>query len=410
MFSGKRILLGVTGGIAAYKAAFLLREFQKAGAEVRVTMTPSATRFVGTETFASLSRSEVAVDVFSDASGTSDPDRWTRHISWGEWADLFVIAPCTANTLAKIVNGLSDNMLTSTVLAARCPILICPTMDGEMYGAPATQQNLARAEEFGYHLLEPEEGYLASGLEGKGRLPEPETILERCRDILSSHKKKVNGSRSRPLEGKTVLVTAGPTREHLDPVRFISNPSSGKMGFAMAEAARSMGADVVLIHGPVHIRPPGGMKTIEIETAEDLFQKVQEHSDADVVIMSAAVSDFTPAEYHEHKVKKEKAEPELKLKPTQDILSWLGRQKKNGQVLIGFAMETENLIENATRKLRDKNASWLVANSISEAGAGFESDSNRVTLIGRDGDDRKEFSGPKKEIARSLLEYIFEDV
>lgn len=402
MLSGKRIILGVTGGIAAYKAVFLLREFQKNGAEVRVTMTPSATRFVGIETFSSLARSEVAVDVFSDNRGPSSADSWTRHIHWGEWADLMVIAPCTANTLAKIVHGLSNNMLTSTVLAARCPILLCPTMDGEMYKALATQQNLSKAREFRYHILEPEEGYLASGLEGKGRLPEIETILDRVGELLTS-KKKGNG----PLSGKTVLVTAGPTREHIDPVRFISNPSSGKMGISMASAARQMGADVVLIHGPISIAPPAGINTFEIETTEELFQKVKEFSTADVVIMSAAVSDFTPVEYHEQKVKKKEAEPQLKLKPTQDILSWLGEHKKNGQVLIGFAMETENLIENATAKLKEKNADWLVGNSINEPGSGFETDTNKVYLIG--GKKEIEFEGTKKEIAVRLLDYIFSD-
>ncbi|MDX1617629.1 MAG: bifunctional phosphopantothenoylcysteine decarboxylase/phosphopantothenate--cysteine ligase CoaBC [Balneolaceae bacterium] len=402
MVSGKRIILGVTGGIAAYKAAFLLREYQKAGAEVRVAMTPSATRFVGTETFASLSKSEVAVDLFSDDS--TDPERWTRHISWGEWADLFVIAPCTANTLAKIVHGLSDNMLTSTVLAARCPLLICPTMDGEMYKAPATQRNLEMAAESGYHILEPDEGYLASGLEGTGRLPEIETIIERSRMILSGSEPKKKSKK--PLTGKTVVVTAGPTREYIDPVRFISNPSSGKMGFAMARAAREMGAEVVLIHGPVQLSPPAGVETYEIKSAEELFQKVKEYADADVVVMSAAVSDFTPARYHEHKVKKESAGTDLKLKRTPDILSWLGSRKKNGQMLIGFAMETENLIENASRKRKEKNANWLVANSLNEPGAGFESDTNRVTLIGED--RQEEFSGSKREIARRLLEYIFD--
>lgn len=399
MLSGKRILLGVTGGIAAYKAAFLLREFQKTGAEVRVTMTPSATRFVGAETFASLSRYEVAIDLFSDAS--SGADSRIRHIAWSEWADLFVIAPCTANTLAKIVYGLSDNMLTSAVLAARCPVLICPTMDGEMYQAPATRQNIEKAKEFGYYILEPEEGYLASGLKGKGRLPETATILEHCKTLLLSSKKKVTGL----LAGKTVLVTAGPTREHIDPVRFISNPSTGKMGFALAKAARQMGADVMLIHGPVHIKPPVDVKTLEIETAEELFKKVKELSTADVVIMSAAVSDFAPAEFHEQKVKKQEADAELKLKQTQDILTWLGKHKKNGQVLIGFAMETENLIENATQKRNQKKVDWIVANLLNEHGSGFASDTNTVHLIGNDYSQK--FSGSKPEIALQLLNAIF---
>ncbi|HET8864161.1 MAG TPA: bifunctional phosphopantothenoylcysteine decarboxylase/phosphopantothenate--cysteine ligase CoaBC [Gracilimonas sp.] len=394
MLSGKRIILGVTGGIAVYKAAFLLREFQKAGAEVRVTMTPSATRFVGLETFASLSGHEVAVDIFPDDPGSSD---WTRHINWGEWADLFVIAPCTANTLAKITTGISDNMLTSTVLAARCPVLICPTMDGEMYESPGVSRNLNKVQEFGYHILEPETGYLASGLEGKGRLPEIEDILEKASEIMGS----VKG----PLEGKKVVVTAGPTREHIDPVRFISNPSSGKMGIAMAEAAQSLGADVTLIHGPLSVSRPEGIHSVSITSTAELFEAVKEYADADVIIMAAAVSDFTPTEIHQQKVKKTEGENSIELKRTQDILAWLGEHKKDGQVLIGFAMETENLIENATSKLKKKNADWIIANSLNDKDAGFESDSNTVHLLGIKSDQK--FQGTKKDIAIEILNTIF---
>ncbi len=397
MLSGKRIILGVTGGIAAYKAAFLLRAFQKEGAEVRVTMTPSATRFVGTETFASLSKNEVATDIFPESG--NEHDAWTRHIQWGEWADLFVIAPCTANTLAKIAHGMADNMLTSTVLAARCPLLLCPTMDGEMYDAPATRRNLEQVASYGFHLLEPDRGYLASGLEGKGRLPETEAILEKCVSILS--KKKAEG----PLSGKKVLVTAGPTREHIDPVRFISNPSSGKMGFAMAQAARDMGADVTVIHGPVSIQPPRGVKSLQIQSAEDLFSKVKEYSGHDVIIMAAAVSDFTPLDYEDQKIKKEKAESEIKLKKTTDILAWLGEHRKNGQTLIGFAMETENLIENASKKLKSKNIDWIAANSLSNSDSGFEADTNTVELLAKD--ERKSFKGSKIEVAKNILSHIF---
>jgi len=394
MLSGKRIILGVTGGIAAYKAAFLLREFQKAGAEVRVTMTPSATRFVGLETFASLSGHEVAVDIFPENPGSSD---WTRHINWGEWADLFVIAPCTANTLAKITTGISDNMLSSTVLAARCPVLICPTMDGEMYESPAVSRNLKKVQEFGYYILEPETGYLASGLEGKGRLPEIGDILEKASEIIGS----VKG----PLEGKKVIVTAGPTREHIDPVRFISNPSSGKMGVAMAKAAQGLGADATLIHGPLFVSKPEGIHSISITSTAELFEAVKEYKDADVIIMAAAVSDFTPTEIHPQKVKKTEGKNSIGLKRTQDILAWLGDHKKEGQVLIGFAMETENLIENATSKLKKKNADWIIANSLNDKDAGFESDSNTVHLLGIDSDQK--FKGTKKEISIEILNAIF---
>tara|TARA_R110000868_G_scaffold37111_15_gene131684 strand:+ start:11133 stop:12329 length:1197 start_codon:yes stop_codon:yes gene_type:complete len=396
MLSGKRIILGVTGGIAAYKAVFLLREFQKAGAEVRVTMTPSATRFVGLETFASLSGHDVAIEIFPEEQ--ENATEWTRHINWGEWADLFIIAPCTGNTLAKIANGISDNMLTATVLAARSPILICPTMDGEMYESPSVIANLKRVQEFGYHILEPESGFLASGLEGKGRLPEFDSILDKASEII--------GSIKGVLQGKNVVVTAGPTREFIDPVRFISNPSSGKMGFAMARAAQRLGAEVTLIHGPVHLNIPEGIIEESILSAGDLFEAVQKKADADIIIMAAAVSDFTPIKTYEHKVKKEVGESSIKLKNTTDILSWLGERKPSHQTLIGFAMETENLIENATSKLKRKNADWIIANSLSSKDTGFEADTNHVHVLGENLD--AEFKGSKQEVAERVLKFIFD--
>ena len=394
MLSGKRIVLGVTGGIAAYKAVFLLREFQKAGAEVRVTMTPSATRFVGLETFASLSQHEVAVEIFPDDTQSTD---WTRHINWGEWADLFVIAPCTANTLSKIASGISDNMLTSTVLAARSPILICPTMDGEMYESPTVTENLKKVQGFGYHILEPATGFLASGLEGKGRLTEFEDILKKASEII--------GSIEGPLKGKKVVVTAGPTREFIDPVRYISNPSSGKMGFAMAEAAKRLGAEVKLIHGSVTAPIPEGIHATSITSAAELFEAVKTQADADVIIMAAAVSDFTPSKTYSHKVKKEAGSSSIELSKTTDILAWLGENKKPDQILIGFAMETEYLVENAAKKLNKKNADWIIANSLSTEGAGFEVDTNHVHLISKDSET--EFSGTKQEVAELVLGKIF---
>lgn len=397
MLAGKRIILGVTGGIAAYKAAYLLREFQNAGAEVRVTMTPSATRFIGTETFTALSRNEVAVDVFND----EDPgDSWTKHIHWGDWADIFVIAPCTANTLSKIVQGQSDNMLTSTVLAARCPLLICPTMDGEMYESSAVSENLEKARSQGHYVLEPDEGYLASGLEAKGRLPEPEAILNEAKKIIKKH--RIQG----PLTGKKVVVSAGPTREFLDPIRFISNPSSGKMGIAMAEAARLLGGEVTLLHGPISIEIPDRIQAKSFVSADDLFNLIKIHADADVVIMAAAVSDFKPSSVQKNKVKKDEADEELKLTRNPDILEWLGNQKPEGQVLIGFAMETENLKNNAQKKLKKKNLDWICANQISTNNTGFGSDENKILLIGSDFEES--FSGSKQEIAKKILDKIFE--
>ena len=397
MLSGKRILLGVTGGIAAYKAAFLLREFQKAGAEVRVTMTPSATRFVGTETFAALSRHEVAVDVFNE-DGISES--WTKHIYWGEWADIFVIAPCTANTLAKIVHGQSDSMLTSTVLAARCPILICPTMDGEMYESPAVSGNLEKARTMGFYILEPEKGYLASGIEAKGRLPEPEKVLETVSEIIDRH--RIQG----PLTGKRIVVSAGSTREFIDPVRYISNPSSGKMGIAMAEAARLLGGDVILLKGPVTTLVPDRIPVENYVSAADLYDLVKKYADADIIIMAAAVADFRPASRHPHKVKKDNGMPSIELIRNTDILEWLGSKKRKGQLLIGFAMETENLVENARSKLNKKNADWICANSVSEASSGFGSDSNTIHLISKDSETV--FSGYKQVIAKEILAHIFD--
>lgn len=397
MLSGKRIILGVTGGIAAYKAVVLLREFQKAGAEVRVVMTPAATRFVGIETFTSLTRYDVAVDVFSgDQSGQS----WTKHVHLGEWADLYVIAPCTANTLAKIVQGASDNMLTTTVLTARCPILICPTMDGKMYESPAVSENLDKIRKMGYYIQEPESGYLASGLEAKGRLPDPETILLRAGEIIKKH--AIQG----PLTGKKVVVTAGPTREFIDPVRFISNPSSGKMGIAMAEAARLLGGNVLLFHGPVSVKVPERIQTVAYVTAEELFGLIKSHMDADVVIMAAAISDFKAEETHNQKVKKEKATLTLRLQKNPDILQWMSDKKNPDQIVIGFAMETEDLIENAKSKLKKKKLDWICANSIQDKNTGFESDSNKITLLSKSSEET--FEGSKESIAIDILEKIFQ--
>ncbi|NBC28133.1 MAG: bifunctional phosphopantothenoylcysteine decarboxylase/phosphopantothenate--cysteine ligase CoaBC [Bacteroidetes bacterium] len=396
MLSGNRILLGVTGGIAAYKSAYLLREFQKAGADVRVTMTPSATRFIGSETFSALSRHTVAVEVFTD---NRQDESWTKHIHWAEWADLFVIAPCTANTLSKIVHGASDNMLTSTVLAARCPVLICPTMDGEMYESPGVTHNLEKAEKMGYHLLEPESGYLASGLEAVGRLPRLSSILKKSETIISESREKG------PLSGKSVLVTAGPTREFIDPVRYISNPSSGKMGIAMAEAAARLGGNVTLLKGPGTEKETERMNTVPFISAYDLFEKVKRHQKADIVIMAAAVSDFAPSETFNSKVKKEDASGSIPLKQTPDILHWLGDHKTDHQVLIGFAMETENLEKNAKKKLAAKNLDWICANSLVAENSGFQNDENEILLIGSS--ETKTFVGQKKVISLQILREIF---
>lgn len=393
--SGKHILLGVTGGIAAYKSAILLRLLQKEGAQVRVAMTPSATRFIGVDTMAALSREQVALDWFPEGDDISNA--WSRHIHWAEWADVFLIAPCTANTLSDVVHGKADNPLGALVLAARCPIYLAPTMDGGMYRNKAVLRNLGLAKEYGYHILEPETGYLASGLVDTGRMMEPADIVEA---IVAQMTDQGRGA----LAGKTVVVTAGPTREYIDAVRYLSNPSSGKMGFAMAEAARDTGARVVLVHGPVSIPVPMGVEAIEVISAADMMGAVQKHADADLFIMSAAVSDFKPKHRHHHKVAKGSADLNIEFEPTDDILAWLGKNKKEHQVLVGFAMETDDLIEKAKSKRTKKNADVILANSISEPGAGFHIDTNVIHYI--DDHHTEIFSGPKKDIAVSIMKRL----
>jgi phosphopantothenoylcysteine decarboxylase / phosphopantothenate---cysteine ligase len=404
--NGKRIILGVTGGIAAYKAVYLLRDLQKAGAEVRVVMTPSATRFVGLETFAVLSRNAVPIEVFNENNDDIE-STWSKHIHWAEWADLMIVAPCTANSLAKIVHGHSDNMLTTTVMAVRCPVLLCPTMDGGMYRSAANQRNLALARELGFHILNPESGYLASGLEDQGRLPDVHVILNTIRALLNGHDtlNAVDPYRNL-LEGKKFLITAGPTREYIDAVRFISNPSSGKMGVAMAIAAFQMGATVHLIHGTMSVPIPPEIRHTQIISAGDLFDAVKsEYREVDCVIMAAAVSDFTPEMPVAHKIKKSNAAHEIKFKPTVDILKWLGENRSSDQILIGFAMETENLETEIVRKREQKHADWIIGNLLNQDGAGFGTDTNHVVVQGRD--LRFQSNGTKIDVARDVLIQIF---
>lgn len=421
--AGRRIILGISGGIAAYKSVLLLREYQVRGAEVRCIATPAALRFIGKDTLSALSRQPVPVEVFPDDADVED--NWTRHIHWGEWADIMVIAPCTAHTLAKIVHGFSDNMLTSTVLAARCPLLICPTMDGGMYEAPATRENRLKAARMGYTVMEPEHGYLASTLEDKGRLPGTDAIIRETARVIAHQAplKADDVGADKPLSGKNVLITAGPTREYLDSVRFLSNPSSGKMGVAMAAAALRLGAAVELLHGPLRIslddlKQQAGFESSAIISAQDLFDAVSQRQQAvsppDIIIMAAAVSDFRPAQREQGKVKKQQAALELALERTPDILRWLGENRRPEQQLIGFAMETEHLIPAAIGKLRAKNADYIIANTISQApgedgGSGFESDYNEVFLISPETQATAPpapIAGTKKEVAMTALRHI----
>ncbi len=390
---GRKLLLGVTGSIAAYKAAELIRLCKKAGAEVQVLMTPDAARFVTPLTLGTLSEREVLVEIFPEGAEGS----WTKHVSLGLWADLFVIAPATAQTLAKLAHGFSDTMLTATALAARCPLLVCPAMDHDMFLHPATAANLERLRGFGYEVMDPGYGALASGLVGHGRMPEPEEIFARLLDRLRA---------AGALSGRHVLVTAGPTREAFDPVRVLTNPSTGTMGYALAEAAARRGARVTLVSGPTALDAPAGVERIDVTTAEEMHQAVLAHQDADLVLMAAAVADYAPLEPAASKIKKQDGELTIRLRRTPDILAALGRQKRPGQTLVGFAMETDDGPANARRKLAAKNLDWIVLNDLNEAGAGFGTGTNRVTLIHRSGRAEDLPQLPKRAVAEMLLDRI----
>lgn len=377
MLKGKKILLGVTGGIAAYKAPLLLRELRKSGAEVRVVMTESAREFVTPLTLSTLSGSEVIVGTFPNQSGSSvSADTW--HIHLAQWTDIMVVAPATANTIAKLAHGFADNAVTALVLALRCPLVISPAMDADMWENTTTQNNVTALRETGYFILPPEEGELASGLVGMGRLPEIESIVKVLDDLLSKT--------HRDLKGKRILVTAGPTYEPLDAVRFIGNRSSGKMGFALANAAALRGAEVTLVSGPVRLATPRNVKRVDVETAAQMADAVTRYvKEADAVVMAAAVADFAPSTISAGKIKKENhKELTLTLSATTDILESLGKQK-NGKILVGFALETSNEVGNAKEKLKRKNLDVIVLNNPMREGAGFGTDRNVVTLIGKDG-------------------------
>lgn len=392
----RRILLGVTGGIAAYKTAELVRLFKKAGAEVRIVMTPDATRFVTPLTLGTLSENEVHIEIFPENAAGS----WTKHVQLGLWADLFLVAPLTAQTLSKLVDGACDSMLTAVALTARCPMMVCPAMDHDMYVHPAIRSNLDTLAARGITVMEAEHGELASGLVGQGRLPAPADIFDRAVDVMASMARQAEG----PLAGKRVVVTAGPTRERIDPVRFISNHSTGTMGFELARAAARRGADVVLIAGPVSLETPEGVRRIDVESTADMHAAVTQHKDADIVIMAAAVADFTPIDVSESKIKKDTASGELRLAPTTDILADLGAQKREGQLLVGFALETDDGLENARRKLTRKHLDWIVLNNPKEEGAGFGTSTNRVTLLSAEERRHDLPILPKSEVAEAILQ------
>ena len=395
MLRNKRIILGVTGSIAAYKSSYIVREFIKAGVEVKVIMTLAARDFVTPLTLATLSKHPVLYKFTEDAEAGD----WNNHVELGLWADAMVIAPASANTLAKMAQGICDNLLMATFLSARCPVFVAPAMDLDMYAHDSTTENLKQLTERGVHVIEPVEGELASGLEGKGRMAEPETILSQITAFFS-----IPG----PLRGKRVLITAGPTHEPIDPVRFIANRSTGRMGLAIAEVARDMGAEVYLINGPVNIPIPEGLAGVEeVESADDMFKAVMAQSDlSDIIIMSAAVADYRPLNYSTSKVKKKEGEWSLSLERTNDILGHLGRHKKTGQMLVGFALETDNEMENAEEKLKRKNLDMIVMNSLQDEGAGFGHDTNKVTFIFKDGRIEESTLKSKLDVARDLCRHI----
>ncbi len=401
----RRLLLGVTGSIAAYKAALLVRLFRKAGAEVQVLMTPSAARFIPPLTLGTLSGRHVLTEIFPEDGAEDD---WTQHVTLGRWADLFVVAPATAQTVARLAHGFSGSMLTATALSARCPLLVCPAMDLDMYRHPATRANLERLAELGYEVMPAAHGELASGLVGLGRLPEPEEIFARVVEMLSGDEERLPFPLPlSPFPYQHVLVTAGPTRERIDPVRFLSNPSTGTMGYALAEAAARRGARVTLVSGPTALEAPAGVDRIDVETAQEMHAAVQQHAPgADLVLMVAAVADYAPAEPHDQKLKKGEDDLTVRFTRTPDVLAALGRQKREGQRLLGFALETQDGEANARRKLQEKNLDWIVLNSAGEDGAGFGVSTNRVTLIGRDGAAHVLPQMSKPAVAEAILDRI----
>jgi phosphopantothenoylcysteine decarboxylase / phosphopantothenate---cysteine ligase len=395
VLSGKNVLLGVTAGIAAYKSAFLVRLLVKKGAEVRVVLTPSAKEFVTPLTLSTLSKNEV------HSSFTNEKDdnaQWNNHVELGLWADLFIIAPATANTLSKMSQGNSDNLLVATYLSAKCPVYVAPAMDLDMYKHPSTLETIEKLETFGNILIPAAHGELASGLVGQGRMAEPEVIIDFIEKDISE---------KLPLKGKKILITAGPTYEAIDPVRFIGNHSSGKMGFAIAESAAQLGANVTLISGPVSIQTENSLIYLKkVTTAREMYDAVlQSFTSCHIAILSAAVSDYRPANVVSQKIKKIEGELTIQLEKTEDILASLGKSKDR-QFLVGFALETENELENAKTKLKKKNLDLIVLNSLNDKGAGFGTDTNKVTFITRSNKVIPFEVKSKKEVANDILQHI----
>lgn len=392
MLTGKTIVLGVTGSIAAYKIANLASMLVKLNADVHVIMTQNATHFITPMTFETLTNNKCIVDTF-DRNFNFD----VKHVSLAKLADVFLVAPCTANVIGKVANGICDDMLTTTIMATKAPVLFSPAMNTGMWENPILQDNLQKLKSYGYHIIEPVEGRLACGDTGSGKMPSEDTLLEHLLLFVA---------KEQDLKGKKVLVTAGPTQEPIDPVRFITNHSSGKMGYALAKMAVLRGAQVTLVSGPVSLRPFAGIEKIDVKSAEDMFESVTSRSaESDIIVMCSAVADYTPANYSDQKVKKHDDDMSISLTRTKDILAFLGAHKREGQVLVGFSMETEHLLENSREKLVKKNADLICANSIASNQTGFGVDTNKVTLISQR--EIKELPlCSKDETADQILTYI----
>ena len=373
MLKGKKIVLGITGSIAAYKSCLLIREFIKQGAEVQVVITPAGKEFITPITLSALTHKPVISEFFSQRDGT-----WNSHVDLGLWADAMVIAPCTASTIGKMAHGVADNMLITTYLSMKAPVFIAPAMDLDMYRHPSTQANLRTLQAYGNHIVEPASGFLASGLEGKGRMEEPAVIAK----YISNYFEKAE--KTSALAGKRVLITAGPTYEKIDPVRFIGNYSSGKMGFAIAEECRKRGADVTIVAGPVSLKTPEGVKRIDVESCEDMYNAATStFATSDVAILSAAVADFRPADVADKKIKRGDDDMVIRLCPTHDIAAALGKAKTDRQTIVAFALETNDEETNAQRKLEKKNADFIVLNSLQNKGTCFRTDDNQIEIISR---------------------------
>lgn len=390
---GKKIVLGITGSIAAYKAAVLIRALIKKGAEVQVVITPAGKEFITPITLSALTSKPVISEFFSQRDGT-----WHSHVDLGLWADAMVIAPATASTIGKMANGIADNMLITTYLSMKAPVFVAPAMDLDMFAHPATQKNLEILRSYGNHIIEPGEGELASHLVGKGRMEEPEKIVEVLEAFFN---------REQDLKGKKVLITAGPTYEKIDPVRFIGNYSSGKMGYALAESCARRGAEVTLISGPVQVKAQHpSIKVTKVESAHQMHEAaIEAFPTSDAAILCAAVADFTPEVKADQKIKREKEDLILKLVPTEDIAAALGKIKKENQCLVGFALETNNELANARHKLKKKNFDFIVLNSLQDAGAGFQCDTNKITIV----DKEKATSYPlktKTEVADDIIDRL----